>query len=92
MVAQHKNRISEEFWHSMDRPSELVREHPLPSMLLMFGVGLGVGVLVGQTLCGALADMAEQPGMTERIKRQAFEALSHVVSPSMLRQLKDYTS
>jgi hypothetical protein len=92
MVAQQKNRIREEFWHTMERPAEIVHEYPLSSMLLMFGIGIGVGVLVGQSLSGALTELTEEPGMTEKIKRQTFDALSHVLSPSMLKQLREYTS
>jgi hypothetical protein len=92
MVAQQRNRINEEFWHAVERPTELVQEYPLSSMLLMFGIGIGVGVLVGQSLSGALAEITEEPGMTEKMKRQVFDALSHVLPPGTLRQLKDYTS
>jgi len=92
MVAHQQNRVKGEFWGAMERPTELVKEHPLPTMLLMFGLGMGVGVLVGQTLCSSLLESFEEPTMTEKMRRQVYDALSHVISPSMLKQLQSYTS
>jgi hypothetical protein len=92
MVAHEQNRIGNEFWGAMQRPDKMVKEHPLPSMLLMFGLGLGVGVLVSQTLCGSLIEAFEEPTMTEKMRRQVYDAVSRVVPPSMLKQLQSYTS
>lgn len=92
MVAHQKNRVTDEFWGAVERPKELLQEYPLPSMLLMFGLGLGVGVLVSQTLCSTLMETFEEPTMTEKMRRQAYDALSHVLPSSMLKQLQSYTS
>jgi len=92
MVAHQTNRMTGEFWDSMERPAELVKEYPLPSMLLMFGLGIGVGVVVSQTLCSSLMEMVEEPTMSEKVRRQAYDALSHVLTPSMLKQLQSYTA
>jgi len=92
MVAQ-ANRMNEHFREAMERPTELVKEYPLASMLLVFGMGLGVGVIVSHTICNSLAEMVEpDPTMTEKLKRHVYDALSNVISPSMLRQLQSYTS
>ena len=90
MVA-HANRLNEQFRHAMEQPTEMVKEHPLPSMLLMFGLGLGVGVVVAQTLCSSMFEEHE-PTMTEKMRKQVYDALSHVVTPSMLKQFQSYTS
>jgi hypothetical protein len=90
MVA-HANRLNDQFRHAMERPTEMVKEHPLPSMLLMFGLGMGVGVVVSQVLCSSLMEEAN-PTMTERMRKQAYDALSHVLTPSMLKQFQSYTS
>jgi hypothetical protein len=74
----------------MERPVEMVKEHPLPSMLLMFGIGLGVGVLVSQAVCNTLMEAIEEPTMTEKMKRQIFDGLSHVMPPSMFKQFQHY--
>jgi len=92
MVAQ-TNRLNHQFRDVMDRPTELVKEHPLPAMLFLFGMGIGVGVLVSQTLCSSLAEMVDpEPTMTDKVRRQVYDALSHVMSPAMLKQLQSYTS
>jgi hypothetical protein len=92
MVAQ-TNRLNHEFRDAMERPVEFVKEHPLPTMLFLFGMGIGVGVLVSQTLCSSLLEMAEpEPTVTDKVRRQVYDALSHVMSPAMLKQLQSYTS
>ena len=91
MVAQ-ANRMNDQFREVMHQPAELVKEYPLASMLLMFGMGLGVGVIVSQTICNSLLEMAEpEPSMTDKLRRQVYDALGHVLSPSMLRQVQSYT-
>lgn len=92
MVAHQQNRVREEFLGAMQHPQEMVKEYPLPSMLLMFGLGLGVGVLVSQALCSTLIEAFEEPTMTEKMKRQVYDAISSVVPPSVLKQIQSYTS
>jgi hypothetical protein len=91
MVAQ-TNRVKDEFWHAMERPKEIVHEYPISSMLLMFGVGIGVGVIVSQTLLNGLAEALEEPTMSEKMKRQLYDALGQVLPASAMRQLQSYTS
>ncbi len=91
MVAQ-TNRINEQLRASVERPAELVKEYPLASMLLMFGVGMGVGVVVSSAICSGLAEMTEHEAtMTEKLKKQVYDALSNVISPDTLRQIRSYT-
>lgn len=91
MVAQ-ANRIHNQFHDAMERPAELVKEYPLASMLLMFGMGLGVGVVVSSAICSGLEEMSGQEAtMAEKLKRQVYDALSNVISPSMMRQIQSYT-
>ena len=92
MVAHQRNRVSDEFWGAVERPADLVQDYPLPSMLFMFGMGLGVGVLISQTLCASLLESLEEPTLNEKMRRQVYDALSHVISPAMLKQLQTYTS
>jgi len=90
MVAQPVNRVADQFRAGLERPAEMVKEHPLPSMLLMFGVGIGVGVVLSQAVCSTLMEAIEEPTMTEKMKRQVFDALGHVMSPSMFKQFQQY--
>ena len=92
MVAQQEHRFNDQFREALERPVEMVKEYPLASMLLMFGMGLGVGVVVSQSLCSVLAEMTEEPTMTEKVRKQVIDALSHIVSPSTLKQIQSYTS
>jgi hypothetical protein len=91
MVAQ-ANRMNDQFRQAMERPGEMVQEYPLASMLLMFGMGLGVGVVLSQALAHGLSEMVEEPSMTDKLRRQAYDALSSVLPPNMLKQLQSYTS
>jgi len=94
MVAQQSNRLNDQFkdaMQHMQNPTELVKEYPLSSMLLMFGVGIGVGVIVGQTLCSTLMELVEEPTMTEKVKKQVYDAVSQVIPPSMMRQISSFT-
>jgi len=91
MVAQ-ANRMNEQFREAIERPAEMVKEYPLASMLLMFGMGLGVGVVVSSAICSSLDELpAQDSTVTERLKKQVYDALSNVLSPSTLRQIQSYT-
>ncbi len=91
MVAQ-TNRINEQFHEALHQPAEMVKEYPLASMLLMFGMGLGVGVVVSSAICSSLAEMdVHESTMSEKVKKQIYDALGHVLSPSTLRQIQSYT-
>ncbi|MDX1945034.1 MAG: hypothetical protein SFU86_06475 [Pirellulaceae bacterium] len=84
MVAKEVNRIRSRLRHAAEQPAELVREYPVSSLLLVFGVGLGIGVLVGQACAGPLLSMAyHEPTTTERLSRQAYDALSSVLPASV---------
>jgi hypothetical protein len=90
MVA-HTNRVNHHFREAVTHPIETVKEHPLPSMLLMFGLGMGVGVVVAQALCSGLME-EEPPTMSEKVRKQVYDAVSSVLPPSVMRQLQSYTS
>jgi len=50
MVAhQRTEQNGLDFEHAMQRPMEMAKEYPVASMLVVFGVGLGVGILLGQS-------------------------------------------
>jgi len=77
---------------AMQRPAEMVKEYPLSSMLMCFGIGLGVGVVLSQTVCSSLMETFEpEPSTVEKLKRQVYDAVTHVISPSMLKQIQNYT-
>jgi len=91
MVAQ-TNRMNHQFREAIERPGELVKEYTLASMLLMFGMGLGVGVVVSSAICSGLNEMTEHDStMSQKLKRQVYDALSNVIPPETLRQIRSYT-
>ena len=68
MVAREMERTNETFQHAMERPQEVLREYPVSSMLVVFGLGLGVGLLVSQALCSTMLE--PEPTMSERWQRR----------------------
>jgi len=89
MVAREMEQMNETFQHAMERPAELVKEYPVSSMLVLFGVGLGVGVLISQALCST---MFEPETTTERWQRHLMGAADRVLPSSMSRQLHHYAA
>lgn len=90
MIA-HERATSNSSWHmdeALEKPAALAREYPLSSMLVVFGVGLGVGVVLGQCLADPLNRMMQpEPTMTERLGRQMLDYLSGALPESLARQL-----
>lgn len=57
------------------KPVQVVREHPIPASLVMFGIGLGIGVLFTSKACEA---MTHQETTSERLSRQFSDALTEI--------------
>ena len=75
-------------WHAMEQPTEMVKEYPVSSMLLAFGLGLGVGVVIAQAACsGSLMSYYthHEPTMTEKLSRQIYDAVANVMPQSLRR-------
>ena len=90
MVAREMETMNERFQHAFQRPQEMVEEYPVSSMLVLFGLGLGVGLLVSQTLCSSMFE--PEPTMTERWQHSLMNAADRVLPSSMSRQLHHYAS
>jgi hypothetical protein len=90
MVAREMDRVNEGFQHALERPQEVLQEYPVSSMLVMFGLGLGVGLLVSQALCSTMLE--PEPTMTERWQRNLMHAADRVLPSGMSRQLHHYAS
>ena len=87
MVAHPSDRLGE-FRHVLEQPTELVKEYPLSSMLMLFGVGLGVGVVIGQAMCSPMLHaMHPEPTMTERVSRQIYDTVSNVLPQAIARHM-----
>lgn len=69
----------------MNKPGELVSEYPVSSVLLVFGVGLGVGFVLASALCES--SMWQPPeSTTQRWGRQLQDTFSHMVPESVSRR------
>jgi hypothetical protein len=66
---------------------ELVEEYPISSTLLAFGVGLGVGVLVGQTIAGAFSSEPEPSSRLDSLSQQVCDAVRKSVPEAISRYL-----
>ena len=90
MIA-HERTMGNSSWYmqeALHKPVEMAQEYPLSSMLLVFGAGLGVGILLSQALAGPLHHfMQPEPTMTERLGRQMLEYLHSTLPESLARQL-----
>jgi hypothetical protein len=71
---------------AMSRPKEMVEEYPISSMLLVFGVGMGLGVVLSQ----ALIPSFHETTMTERMGRQLYDSMCNLTS-AVQRGIKSYT-
>jgi hypothetical protein len=73
------------------KPRELVREYPLSSTLLVFGVGIGVGMLLGQTVGELLFESHQPPsrlGRVSTLANQLCDSVRHSVSEAMEKHLR----
>jgi len=59
---------------AQERASEVVRENPGLSMLIVFGVGVGVGALIGEAVL--MSQTRPSESMAERIGRQICDTLN----------------
>lgn len=90
MVAREMDTMNETFQHAMERPQEMLKEYPVSSMLVVFGLGLGVGLLVSQAMCSTMLE--PEPTMTERWQRNFMNAADRVLPSGMSRQLHHYAA
>jgi hypothetical protein len=84
---QHKGMSSQGGFSFSTSPRELVEEHPISTTLLAFGVGLSVGVLIGQTVVGALVSEPEPASRLDSLSRQVCDAVRSSVPEAISRYL-----
>ena len=89
MVAQQQESNRHRMQEALHRPVEMAREYPMSSMLMVFGVGLGVGVLISQVACSA---MQHEPTFSERLSQQIHDAVNQVIPDSIRSQLSRFHS
>jgi hypothetical protein len=87
-----ESNMAHRFQEAVERPVELAREYPISSMLVVFGLGLGVGVVLSQVCSSSLLGMAHEPTFTERLSRQIYDAVNQVLPESVRGQVARFSS
>jgi len=59
---------------AQERASDMVKENPALSILVVFGVGIGVGALIGEAI--SMSRARPSATMAERIGRQICDTLN----------------
>ena len=91
MVAhQMESNSTHRIRDAMEKPMEVAREYPISSMLVLFGVGLGVGVLLSQAACSSLTSMYHEPTFSEKLSHQIYHAVNEVLPESIRGQLSRF--
>jgi hypothetical protein len=79
----------------MHQPAEMIKEYPLTSMLVVFGVGIGVGLIATQAMCESSSSSSNNfsrytggwdSRSAERFGRQVYDSLANMVPSSVSRQ------
>ena len=84
MVAHDvESNTTHRFQEALERPVELAKEYPVSSMLLVFGMGLGVGVLLSQACSSTYSMWHHEPTFSERLSRQIYDAVNQVLPETM---------
>ncbi len=82
-----RNSLASSSRELVDSSRELVEEYPISSTLLAFGVGLGVGVLVGQTIAGALHSEPTASSRLESLSQQVCDVVRNSIPDAISRHL-----
>jgi len=90
MVTQERKRTTDRAMEAMNeamsRPTEMVKEYPMSSMLVVFGLGMGLGVVLSQ----ALLPTYREPTMSERMGQQLYDSMCNLTS-AVKRGINTYT-
>lgn len=75
---------------SAGMPQEMISQHPMSTALVVFGIGLGVGVLLGSLISTpatppTFSERAEHAA--EKVGRQVLDAIAGVLPQSLARHV-----
>ncbi len=77
--------------HAVTKPEGLVSHYPLSSVLVVFGIGLGVGVALGSILGGPVVPPPSFGRRTElaaeKLGRQMLDAIAGVLPESLSKHI-----
>jgi hypothetical protein len=87
MVAEARFRSSPNGIH-VPRPAEMLEDHPLTSVTMLFGIGLGVGFLLGHTIAEAAGRrLIHHAALTETLISQIRDALRNSLPQGLAQRL-----
>lgn len=71
-----------------NRPLEMIGEYPAASMVVLFSVGLGLGLVVGHALSESLADGSRRrDSLVQKLTCQIRSVLKQTLPENIWRQL-----
>jgi hypothetical protein len=90
-IGQKKMPTGPSAAHAVAKSEGLVSDYPLSSVLVVFGLGLGVGVAVGSLLGGPVMPRPSLGQRTElaaeKLGRQMLEAIAGVLPESLAKHI-----
>jgi hypothetical protein len=78
------NRVTEHLREGYDAAAECVAKHPGTSALVVFGVGFGMGLLLGHVLA---SPPAEERGSLAAFGRNVLETMSRCMPDALSKRL-----
>jgi hypothetical protein len=78
------NRVTEHLRESYDTAAECVADHPTSSMLVTFGAGFAVGILLGYVLAEPPHD---ERSMLTRVGRNVLDAMGRYIPESVAKHV-----
>jgi hypothetical protein len=69
----------------------MISQHPLPSVLVVFGIGMGIGMVLASAMCESVAPPPSFGKRTElaaeKLGRQVLDAIAGVVPASLAKHI-----
>jgi hypothetical protein len=73
---------------SWSETRELLEEYPIASTLLAFGAGMGMGILIGQTVANAFAPEPTPSSRLDSLTQQVCNAVRNAIPEAVSRHLQ----